>query len=163
MGGVPESAEAILGAHVRHLRQSHGWTQQDLARKLESVGFSLHQSAIARIEAGTRPVRLNEAVALTTVLSVDLSKLLRSPLTQEMISDLERDLNETRGRTIEAHQRVQLIEAVIEERQASLLAARVDVEEARGQLARWHGRLAALEARLDDVRSQMGQAAEADV
>ncbi|TMR87940.1 helix-turn-helix domain-containing protein [Nonomuraea basaltis] len=71
-------AEVVFGLGLRHLRQQRGWTQQELAERLKAQGTSLHQSAVARIEAANRPVRLNEALALARVLEVELPDLLSS-------------------------------------------------------------------------------------
>ena len=43
------------------LREALGMTQTDLARRLSVWGLPFHQQTIQRIEAGERPVRLNEA------------------------------------------------------------------------------------------------------
>lgn len=72
--------EARFGRAVREAREEFGWTQSDLASHMSSMysaGYT--QSTIAKTEAGTRPVRLNEAAALAIVLRRDLALMIRTP------------------------------------------------------------------------------------
>lgn len=60
---------------VRVVREAREWSQEALSRRLkEDTGAVIDQSGIARIEAGKRAVRLNEVVALTQVLRLDISQ-----------------------------------------------------------------------------------------
>jgi len=68
-----KTPEELLGAWVREAREHRGWSQETLARQLgETAGIDLHQSAVARLERGERPIRLNEAAALSKILNLDL-------------------------------------------------------------------------------------------
>jgi len=49
---------------VRMLRKARGWSQSELAARLDRVGVRMHQTAVAKIEAGERPIRVNELVIL---------------------------------------------------------------------------------------------------
>lgn len=51
-------------------------TQAQLAVQMSGGGFTMHQTTIAKIEAGERPVTVGEAVALALVLGVDLTDLV---------------------------------------------------------------------------------------
>lgn len=53
-------------------------TQTDLARELQRYGLRFHQQTVQRIEAGERPVRLNEAYVIAQVLDVDLRSMTMS-------------------------------------------------------------------------------------
>ncbi|RYB91009.1 XRE family transcriptional regulator [Nocardioides oleivorans] len=59
--------------HMARLRESHGMTQTDLAKRLQPYGLKFHQQTIQRVEAGERPVRLNEAHIIARVLESDLN------------------------------------------------------------------------------------------
>jgi transcriptional regulator with XRE-family HTH domain len=69
------SAEEAFGAQVRFAREAREWTQDALARHLrDASGVSMDQAAVARLELGKRAIRLNEAVALASLLGLDLKQ-----------------------------------------------------------------------------------------
>lgn len=72
----PDTPERIFGRRLRRERVKRGWRQEDLAVWAAGHGAVMHSSAIAKIEAGTRMVRLDHAVALAAALGVPLSRLL---------------------------------------------------------------------------------------
>lgn len=82
-------ASELIGERIRELRAMNGgWSQRDLADRLLESGFTsgrgrLHHSAIAKIEAGTRRVDLDELLALAYVLNVAPVHLFVPPLTEE--------------------------------------------------------------------------------
>ena len=65
-----ETAEAAVGAKVRALRVERGWSQGDLADKLDEVGWPIHQTNISKLEAGRRPIRVAELHALAAVFGL---------------------------------------------------------------------------------------------
>ena len=72
-------AEQILAGRVRALRLNYNLTQKHLAEEMTRLGHSMVQSTVASIEAGNRPVRLNEAVAFAHYFGVTLEELLAGP------------------------------------------------------------------------------------
>lgn len=59
-----------------------GWTQAQLAEHMSTFyaeGESYSHSTVAKTEAGSRPIRLNEAVAYAFLLREDLTLMLRGP------------------------------------------------------------------------------------
>ncbi|MBS2939576.1 helix-turn-helix transcriptional regulator [Nocardioides sp. J2M5] len=70
------TAEQIAGREVARLRGDVGMTQADLARRLSARGVEMHQTTVAKLEAGRRPIRLNELVVLAQILGVSLESLL---------------------------------------------------------------------------------------
>ncbi|KQS66326.1 helix-turn-helix domain-containing protein [Modestobacter sp. Leaf380] len=71
-----------MGRHVRQLREQRGLTQTQLG-VLANLG-SGNQSLIAKLEAGQRPIRVNEVDALAAALGVPLAVLLERSPTQEV-------------------------------------------------------------------------------
>ncbi len=69
----------IVGQKVREARARNNppITQTELAARLQVIGFKIEQPAIAKIEAGTRPVADFEVVALARALGVDVEWLLQ--------------------------------------------------------------------------------------
>jgi transcriptional regulator with XRE-family HTH domain len=84
-GGEPER---VLAAQVRAFREKLGMTQEQVAREMSARGPVMRQSTIAKIEAGQRPVRVNEAVMLAAILHCDLAALLTDPGQRDRRDDL---------------------------------------------------------------------------
>lgn len=66
----------IAGAYVRTLRLERGLSQEQLAAKLQLLGYSIGQKAISRMETGDRVVADYELLLLAQVLDVSPLKLL---------------------------------------------------------------------------------------
>ncbi len=65
----------LLGPGIRHAREVKGWSQDDLARKLQLTGWDVDRTLIARIELQTRCITDMELLALATVLGVTLGAI----------------------------------------------------------------------------------------
>jgi transcriptional regulator with XRE-family HTH domain len=57
-------------ARLRALRQEQGLTQDDLAKRVTANGLKMHETAITRIEKGTREMKPEELPALAYALGV---------------------------------------------------------------------------------------------
>ena len=67
----------IFARRLRAERERQGMSQVELARRIGSIlGGNVDPTAITRIEQQTRAVRLDEAVAMATILEVPLSSLI---------------------------------------------------------------------------------------
>jgi transcriptional regulator with XRE-family HTH domain len=115
---VHEDWEKSFGDNVRHWRRERNWSQEDLADKLRSEGIDLHQTSVAKIERGTRPLRVAEAAAIATIFRVPpLAVFLgspqmeaRSPIdqlndmiasAQNLLNDMKADMSRSAGRYVE--------------------------------------------------------------
>ena len=65
-----EAWEKHFGEVVRTWRTDRGWTQDDVAERLREQGFEMHQTTVAKIERGARPLRVAEAAALAEVFEM---------------------------------------------------------------------------------------------
>ena len=114
------SAERVFGGEVRAARETRGWSQEELAVRLrKDAGIDLHQTAIARLEGGSRAIRLNEAAALAHMLNLDLRQFggIRQ-LTDEESEQLVAQLAE-----------VEAAEAKLRQEKVALEAKLADVSE----------------------------------
>jgi len=66
----------IVGGRVRQLRGHCGLTQQQLAQRLQLLGYDFDRLTVLRIEAGTRFVADYEVGALAAALEVPADTLL---------------------------------------------------------------------------------------
>ncbi|OBJ18263.1 helix-turn-helix transcriptional regulator [Mycobacterium colombiense] len=65
-----ESWEKRFGEVVRGWRLDRNWSQEEVAEKLRYEGFEMHQTTVAKIERGARPLRVAEAAALGAVFDM---------------------------------------------------------------------------------------------
>src|SRR5438128_6933909 len=73
--------EQLFGLKVRELRLALGLTQAEFAARLTDAGITAEgrvftQQQVAKLEAATRPIRLNEAARIAAVFQVGLTDLL---------------------------------------------------------------------------------------
>lgn len=78
-----ERHEAIYGQKVRQLRTERGWTQAQLAERLNELGWPIHQTTVAKLEAGARPIRIAEADALAVAFGLPMEALWYMPVQGE--------------------------------------------------------------------------------
>jgi transcriptional regulator with XRE-family HTH domain len=73
-----------FGDRVKGERESRGWSQADMAQMLSDRGIQpMHPTTVAKIEAGDRSVRINEAVGIADLFEVPVDSLLgRKPEAQ---------------------------------------------------------------------------------
>jgi transcriptional regulator with XRE-family HTH domain len=79
----PSSFNKRVGENIRLLRLSHGLSQAQLAAILQGSGFGLHQQGVAKIEQGERPLRFEEALAISAILEVDPAVLTQLDQSEE--------------------------------------------------------------------------------
>jgi transcriptional regulator with XRE-family HTH domain len=57
-------------------RDRNEWKQEDLAKMLSDMGVPMHWTTIAKIEKGTRSVRIDEAAAFADCFGISVDTLL---------------------------------------------------------------------------------------
>lgn len=94
--------DRLIGSRLVDLRSSSGVSQAYLAREMVGRGFSKwSQATVWSVEAGRRPIRLSEAIALATILGATVSDFnpnvelrpVSPPTTGELIEQLHRNLD----------------------------------------------------------------------
>lgn len=76
-----------IGPQVRKLRTERGWTQDQLAAKLQLAGLTaFDRVAVAKVESQIRSVYDFELAVLAETLRVDLPKLM--PTASQLALDL---------------------------------------------------------------------------
>lgn len=66
----------ISGSQIKHLREQAGFSQEQLATKIQLEGLNLTQKAISRIETGIRVVPDFELIYFSKVFHVPVCSLL---------------------------------------------------------------------------------------
>jgi transcriptional regulator with XRE-family HTH domain len=100
-----------FGQRLKAERERRGWTQPQMADMLSDKGIRpMHPTTVAKIEAGDRSVRINEAVGIADLFQVSVDSLLgRKPWAQRnelayslrVLGDTARDSSEQVGATME--------------------------------------------------------------
>ena len=67
----------IIGAQLKRLRTARGLSQEQLAARLQTLGVSIDQQMISKIERNARIVTDYELACLCRVLAVSPETLLR--------------------------------------------------------------------------------------
>jgi transcriptional regulator with XRE-family HTH domain len=78
-----ETHEKVIAEKVRQLRIERGWSQEDLARRMEELGWPMHQTTVAKLEAAKRPIRAAEVYALAMVFGLPIQALWYLPVPGE--------------------------------------------------------------------------------
>jgi transcriptional regulator with XRE-family HTH domain len=130
--------DVAVGRRIKALRDARKMSQEALGEALAAYGHPLVQPVIARIEAGKRPLRLAEAVALAAVLGVSVTDLVPGGAgdqparqaaltavieTSREFSEAVAAAEEAQRRYDEAQQRLDDVQRQAEEAQRELLAA----------------------------------------
>jgi transcriptional regulator with XRE-family HTH domain len=71
----PNDLEGTVGNNVRWLRESRGLSQQQLGSDLFAYRAGMHQTTVAKLEAGAKPLRLNEVAAIAAYFGVPIESL----------------------------------------------------------------------------------------
>ncbi len=66
----------LVGRNLRRIRQDRGLSQRRLVERMRGLRFSWHQTTVQGVETGTRPVSIDELVALAICLDTDIASLL---------------------------------------------------------------------------------------
>lgn len=67
--------EHRFGRRVKDLRLERGWTQDELAKRLNGAGYSMHQTTVAKMESGARPTSVGEMAALAAIFGMSIDRL----------------------------------------------------------------------------------------
>jgi transcriptional regulator with XRE-family HTH domain len=74
--GRRETIGRYFSERLRDERERQGWSQSHMAKLLTDNGIQMHATTIAKIEAGDRFVRIDEATGIADILDVSLDSLL---------------------------------------------------------------------------------------
>lgn len=85
-----ELYESALGEKLRDWRKARGWSQARMAEELGVKGFEMHQTTVAKIENGSRPLRVAEAVAISEVMGMTPLSVFYGPSPDQEPLDTKR-------------------------------------------------------------------------
>ncbi len=101
--------EANFIRSMKLIREKHGWSQGELARRMTEAGWEgFHQTTISRIEKGERPVRLSESSGIATALGALVNQMILPGDGVLYLRDLEKQVEETQARVVTMTDHVEL-------------------------------------------------------
>ena len=86
----PPDFNQRVGANLRALRAITGLSQTQLAEAMSARGYSWQQQTVLKIEKGARPLRFEEADALTSVFGCTLEDVRARDLAQSAFWELSK-------------------------------------------------------------------------
>jgi transcriptional regulator with XRE-family HTH domain len=87
--GKQDPTAARFAANVRARRELRGWSQRQLAEAMSALGYrNFRQQTLAEVEAGSRAVKLDEALALSRALGITVDNLIRPAGLTKVASEL---------------------------------------------------------------------------
>ena len=128
--------EQLVGRQARLLRQGRRWSQQEVAQKMRAFGYQWSPATVTRLEAATRPIRLNELV--------DLAALYGVPVTQLLESEVPDDLDALNTEITDLTDKRDSLKKLASQTKAAAARAVEQDAETRARLARVEGRLVTL-------------------
>lgn len=124
----PSSHEGRFAARLRVMRQAAGLTQRQLAALMADRGHDVWtQTTVARTEAGTRPLRLNEYVDLCRLVDQDPS--IEFFTIQDTLDDRDLILAELRAQIRTKERDVESAESVAAIRRTELAELQRELEQ----------------------------------
>ncbi len=145
MSAVRPDPEVQAGRALRRLRLSRGWSQEEVARRMQAYGYDFHQTTIAKIEAAQRPLRVRELAHFAALYEVEAHELIY-PVTGSL-AEIDREIAEVEV----VHDVVKQEAAAAAERLASARALLHDAQMAHAALS---SKAAMLEGRLGFLRKE---------
>lgn len=70
------TASRVFAESMRLQREGRGWSQRRLAERLNELGLDVHQTTVGKWETGKRKFTLDEALAISSALNVQLVHML---------------------------------------------------------------------------------------
>ncbi len=70
----------ICGRKVARLRNERGWSQRELAEKLQTIGHDIGKNQVSQLELGSRFVNDIELKALSEIFHISVDELLNEDI-----------------------------------------------------------------------------------
>lgn len=74
--GRRAGVDVYFRKQLRQERERRSWSQAEVAKRLSDNGLQMYATTVAKIEAGERAVRIDEAAGIADLLEVPLDSLL---------------------------------------------------------------------------------------
>jgi transcriptional regulator with XRE-family HTH domain len=125
--------EVQAGRALRRLRLAKGWSQEEVARRMQAYGYDFHQTMIAKIEAAQRPLRVRELADFAALYGADILQLIYP--SSDSLEEVTQELREAERRQVMSRQQARVSADRVAKLRDELIAAEADFDSARRELA----------------------------
>jgi transcriptional regulator with XRE-family HTH domain len=141
--------ERAVGRNLRALRNARGWPLRETAERMKAFGYTWHQTVVAKIETGDRPLRLGEAIDLASLYGANLGDLFGELHPDITLTGAELDarIEIARARAGEAGARYAAVQSAADSADRAAGVAQAELTRAREELLVAEMKLGALEMR----------------
>jgi transcriptional regulator with XRE-family HTH domain len=147
-GGERPDPEVQAGRALRRLRLSRGWSQEEVARRMQAYGYDFHQTMIAKIEAAQRPLRVRELADFAALYGVEVQQLIYP--SSSSAEEVAREITEVELRRTLFRQEAKNAAARVSQ-------AKADLADAENQRHSAERELAMLDERVGFLRQEMSK------
>lgn len=120
--------EKAAGRELRRLRIERGWTQEEVARRMKAFGYDYHQTMIAKVESGGRPLRVNELAAFASLYGIRLDQLVYPEVSGESVAELLVDVRLLEAKRTRLYDREAQLRSKVLDAQADLAEMQREVD-----------------------------------
>ncbi len=136
--------EVQAGRALRRLRLSQGWSQEEVARRMQAYGgYDFHQTTIAKIEAAQRPLRVRELADFAALYGVEVHELIYPP--NGSLAEIDREIAAAKAQRHAILLKTGATRDQLEAARAVLIEAQTAHDRYSAELAMLEGRLAFLQ------------------
>jgi len=141
-GAARPDPEVQAGRALRRLRLSQGWSQEEVAKRMQAYGYDFHQTTIAKIEAAQRPLRVRELAHFAALYEVEVHELIYPP--NGSLAEIDHEITEVKSRVTAIREREQSTAVVLRQARDVLEAAQSEHAMCSREAAMLEGRLSFL-------------------
>lgn len=110
--------EVQAGRALRRLRMLRGWSQEEVAKRMQAFGYEFHQTMVAKIEAAQRPLRVRELADFAALYGVEVQELIYAP--RGSLEEVAQEITEVQGQLLKVEQHAEAAAAELERAQHAL-------------------------------------------
>lgn len=136
--------EAQAGRALRRLRVARNWTQEEVAVRMTAYGYDFHQTAIAKIEAAQRPLRVRELADFAALYGVEVQDLVYPPT--RFLPEIDQEIAEVAARLDQARAAEAAASHQLESARKATRDAEAAYQMSVAEIAVLEGRLTSLSA-----------------
>jgi transcriptional regulator with XRE-family HTH domain len=128
---MEQQPDVQFGRRLRYMREQAGLTQRQLADLMRAAGCKMHQTTVAKIEAGERAVSLSEAAEFAEQLGIDLTQMINVGQRRRVTAQLK--VRSLEHRAEEYARRLEETQVLLDDALAKLDDARAQLKEVEAE------------------------------
>jgi transcriptional regulator with XRE-family HTH domain len=144
--------EVQAGRALRRLRLLRGWSQEEVAKRMQAFGYEFHQTMVAKIEAAQRPLRVRELADFAALYGVEVQELIYAP--SGSLEEVTQEIVEFQHQLLKARQQAEACSAELKRAHDALSDAQMAYDSSLREVSVLKERLDFLQQENDTFASQ---------